>query len=56
MEVGEKIKFSFANQEKEGVVYKVFPKAVYLLVDFKNHRRKIIRRKISDLTGEKKKK
>jgi hypothetical protein len=56
MKPGDKIKFSFANQEKEGIVYKVFPKTVYLLADFKNQRGKIIRRKIFDLTGDKKNK
>ena len=53
MEVGATIRFPFGKQEREGVVYKVFPKTIYILTDFDNHQRKIIRRKVSDLKKEK---
>lgn len=56
MESGEKIKFYFGGKEKEGVVYKVFPKTVYIVADFNQHKGKIIRRKLSDLSEEKRKK
>ena len=32
MEVGDRIKFSFGGEEKEGVVVKIFPKKVYLFL------------------------
>jgi len=44
MEVGDKITFSFGKGEKEGIVYKVFPKTVYIKVDFPKHKGKIIKR------------
>jgi hypothetical protein len=53
MELGDKIKFYFGGKEKEGVVYKVFSKTIYILTDFNHHKGKIIRRKISDLSEEK---
>lgn len=53
MEPGDKIRFSFSGKEKEGVVYKIFSKTVFILADFNNHKGKIIRRKLSDLTGDK---
>jgi len=60
MKVGEKIAFSFANGEKEGVIEKIFPKKVYLRVNFPNHPHKLIKRRIADLEagspGKKKKK
>jgi len=56
MEPGDKIKFSFSGKEKEGVVYKTFSKTVLILADFNNHKGKIIRRKLSDLSGNKGKK
>ena len=37
MNIGDRIKFSFGETEKEGVVTKIFPKKVYLKVDFPNH-------------------
>ena len=56
MKVGEKITFPFAGKEKEGVIYKVFPKTIYIKADFDNHKGKIIRRKISQLTEKRAKK
>ena len=44
MEVGEKITFPFGKGDKEGIVYKIFPKTVYIKVDFPNHKGKIIKR------------
>ena len=49
MEVGDKITFPFGKGEKEGTVYKVFPKTVYIKVDFPNHKGKIIKRAIGAL-------
>jgi len=56
MELGDKIKFYFGGKEKDGVVYKLFPKTVYILTDFNNHKGKIIRRKLAVLSEEKRKK
>ena len=56
MELGDKIKFYFGGKEKEGVVYKIFSKTIYILTDFNNHKGKIIRRKLFDLNEDKGKK
>ena len=56
MEVGEKITFPFGGKEKEGVVYKMFPKTIYIMADFENQKGKIIKRKLSQLTKTKSKK
>ena len=56
MELGDKIKFNFAGKEKEGAVYKIFSKTIYILTDFENHKGKIIRRKLIDLSEDKGKK
>jgi len=53
MEVGEKISFPFGDKEKEGVVCKIFPKTIYIRADFNNHKGKIVRRKLSQLTRKK---
>jgi hypothetical protein len=52
MEVGDRIKFSFGGEEKEGVVVKIFPKKVYLKVDFPRHKGKLIVRSLAALEGE----
>jgi hypothetical protein len=52
MEVGDKITFSFGKGEKEGIVYKIFPKTVYIKVDFANHKEKIIKRSIAEMHPE----
>ena len=49
MEVGDKITFPFGKEEKEGTVYKIFPKTVYLKVDFPNHSGKIVKRSVAQL-------
>jgi hypothetical protein len=56
MNVGDRIKFSFGGAEKEGVVVKVFPKKVYLKVDFPKHPGKTVVRSLADLEGKKKEK
>lgn len=49
MERGDKVAVPFGNGEKEGTVFKVFPKTVYIKVDFPNHTGKIIKRSIMDV-------
>ncbi len=49
MEVGDKITFPFGKGEKEGTIYKVFPKTVYIKVDFAKHKGKIIKRSLAAL-------
>ena len=44
MEVGDKITFPFGKGDKEGIVYRIFPKTVHIKVDFPNHKGKIIKR------------
>jgi hypothetical protein len=51
MDVGERIKFSFGGKEKEGVVTRIFPKKVYLKVDFPRHPGKVVVRSLSELEG-----
>ena len=46
MQVGDKITFPFGKDEKEGTVVKIFPKTVYIKVDFAKHKGKIIKRSI----------
>ena len=52
MNVGETVKFQFGTQEKEGVVIKIFPKKVYLKVDFPRHPGRIVVRPIAELEGK----
>ena len=47
MNVGEKVKFTFAKKEIEGTVEKVFQKTVYIKADFPKDKGKIVKRKIS---------
>jgi len=49
MERGDKVTVPFGNGEKEGIVFKVFPKTVYIKVDFPKHKEKIIKRSIMDV-------
>jgi hypothetical protein len=51
MNVGERIKFSFGGKEKEGVVTRIFPKKVYLKVDFPRHPGKVVVRSVAELEG-----
>ena len=52
MKVGEKVTFSFANDEKEGVIERIFPKKIYLRVNFPHHPNKLIIRRIADLEAD----
>jgi hypothetical protein len=52
MNVGERVKFQFGGEEKEGLVVKIFPKKVYLKVDFPRHPGKIVVRPIAELEGK----
>jgi hypothetical protein len=51
MNVGERVKFQFGGKEKEGVVVKIFPKKVYLKVDFPRHPGKMVLRSMAALEG-----
>ncbi|MFH1756736.1 MAG: hypothetical protein ABH969_01690 [Pseudomonadota bacterium] len=52
MNVGERVKFQFGGEEKEGLVVKIFPKKVYLRVDFPRHPGKIVVRPIAELEAK----
>ena len=49
MKVGDKIKFAFANDEKEGVIEKISPKKVYMRVHFPHDPNKLVIRRISGI-------
>jgi hypothetical protein len=49
MNIGDKVKFTFAKKEMEGTVQKLFPKTVYLKADFPKEKGKIVIRKIKDI-------
>ncbi len=49
MNVGDKVKFTFAKKEMEGTVQKIFPKTVYLRADFPKQKGKTVIRKIKDI-------
>jgi len=46
---GDKVKFTFAKKEMEGMVQKVFAKSVYIKADFPKDKGKVIKRKIKDI-------
>jgi hypothetical protein len=52
MNVGDRIKFQFGGKEKEGVVFKIFPKKIYLKVDFPRHPAKLVVRPLAVLEGK----
>ncbi len=52
MNVGDRVKFSFGGKEKEGTVIKIFPKKVYLKVDFPRHPGKMVVRSMAELEGK----
>jgi hypothetical protein len=52
MNVGDRIKFSFGGKEKEGMVTRIFPKKVYLKVDFPKHPGKVVVRSLAELEGK----
>lgn len=49
MKSGDKVKFSFAKKEREGIVDRVFEKTVYIKADFPHQKGKIVRRKVSEI-------
>ncbi|MCX5804510.1 MAG: hypothetical protein NT010_00370 [Proteobacteria bacterium] len=49
MNVGDKVKFTFAKKTMEGQVDKIFAKAVYIKADFPKDKGKTIKRKIKDI-------
>jgi hypothetical protein len=49
MKKGDKITFPFGDGEKEGTVFKVFPKTVYIKVDFAQQKGKIVKRSIEEV-------
>ncbi len=49
MKPGERVIFPFAGGEKEGIVWKVTPKKVYIKADFPRHKGKIIKRSIFEV-------
>jgi hypothetical protein len=52
MNIGERVQFQFGGKEKEGLVVKIFPKKVYLRVDFPHHPGKIVVRPLAELEGK----
>ena len=53
MKAGDKIKIDFAGKKKDALVFKVFPRSVYLKVDFENDKEKIVKRKLSQIENKK---
>ena len=53
MEIGDKIKIDFAGKKKEALVFKLFQNSVYLKVDFRNDKAKIVKRKLSKIENKK---
>ena len=51
MNVGDRVKFQFGGKEKEGVVFKIFPKKVYLKADFPHHPARLVIRTLAELEG-----
>jgi hypothetical protein len=49
MNIGDKVKFTFAKKEMEGTVQKIFSKTVYLKADFPKEKGKTVVRKIKDV-------
>ena len=53
MKVGDKLKIDFAGKGKDALVFKLFPSSVYLKVDFKNDKGKLVKRKLSKIENKK---
>jgi hypothetical protein len=53
MKAGDKIKIDFAGKKKDALVFKLFSNSVYLKVDFKNDKGKIVKRKLSQIESKK---
>jgi hypothetical protein len=49
MKLGDWVKFSFAQKEMEGTVFRLCDKTVYIKADFPRDKGKIVRRKIKDV-------
>ena len=49
MKEGDRVVFPFAGGEKEGVVWRVTPKKVYIKVDFPCHKGKVVKRSIHEV-------
>jgi hypothetical protein len=49
MNVGDKVKFTFAKKQMEGTVERVFTKSVYIKADFPKDKGKIVKRKINNV-------
>ncbi len=49
MKPGDKVTFTFAKKEIEGIVQKLFAKSVYIKADFPKDKGKIVKRKIKDV-------
>jgi len=52
MDVGDKITFPFGREQKEGIVHKIYPKTVYIRVDFPHHPGKIVKRSVARLQDQ----
>ena len=53
MKAGDKIKIDFAGKKKDALVFKLFPSSIYLKVDFKNDKGKLVKRKLSQIENKK---
>ena len=53
MKIGDKIKIDFAGKKKEALVFKLFQNSVYLKVDFRNDKAKIVKRKLTKIENKK---
>jgi hypothetical protein len=51
MQQGDKVKFKLAGKDKEGTIFKIFPKTVYIKADFPKQKEKIVIRKVHEITA-----
>jgi hypothetical protein len=49
MNIGDKISFKHGKQNREGTIYKIFPKTIYIKADFENHKGRIVIKKIHEI-------
>ncbi|OPY77182.1 MAG: hypothetical protein A4E64_01206 [Syntrophorhabdus sp. PtaU1.Bin058] len=49
MKAGDKVTFTFAKKEMEGIIERVFQKSVYIKADFPKDKGKIVKRKLKDI-------
>lgn len=52
MKIGDTVKFNFAKKEKEGKIYKLFDKTVYIKADFPKHKGKVIIKKKHEIKSK----